>query len=83
MVGGVAGVRVLSSGRKRRKRGGQNLSGLDAAFGPACKHAVIMCVCVCVLVFVVVSDQCGCFSMSGVTLRLHNLVNERNDPPLA
>jgi hypothetical protein len=44
MVGGVVGVRVLSSGRKRRKRGGQNLSGWDAAYGPACKHAVIMCV---------------------------------------
>jgi hypothetical protein len=81
MVGGVVGVRVLSSGRKRRKRGGQNLSGWDAAYGPACKHAVIMCVCV--LVFVVVSDHCGCLSMSGVTLRLHNLVNERSHPPLA
>ena len=74
MIGGVVGVGVLSSGRKRRKRGGKNLDKWDEAFGPARKHAVIVCVCVCVrvcvcFVIVVVSDQCGCLSMSGVTLR--------------
>ena len=50
MVGGVVGVRVLSSGRKRRKRGGQRLDEWDYAYGPACKHFVIMYGCVCVVV---------------------------------
>ena len=69
-------LQVASGGSEvaRTSADGMRLTGLLAS---------MLSSCVCVLVFVVVSDHCGCLSMSGVTLRLHNLVNERSHPPLA